>query len=421
MILKARKLIIGDGVTSIENGAVAIEDGKIIAIGNAKELEAKYPDKAVTDYGDATITPGLIDMHVHIGNCQTQPDMELYNQQLKGLMATHELILSLKKGVTTVRDVASDNKFCETLKIAAKKGYIQVPRILTTDRGICMSGGHGAGLSGVLEVDSPWEVRKAIRQNIREGADWIKILTSHRTFTPEYTMEELNAAVDECHRVGKKICVHAGTEPALSMCIEAGFDTIEHGTYLTVEQAKTMKEKNIAWVPTIIAYAYINELYKKQAEQMGIDHNMITPEKIEELKCELKLTRPEFDQSVFSNENVSSYAYFKNATDIYEKNLKELAETGVTILAGTDMVVYGAPVTPVAEELEYMVSFGMGTLSAIKTATSAPAKVLGLDSQIGLLKEGLFADIAIFEGDVEKDIAGLKKCKAVYVFGKKVE
>ncbi|MDP3388151.1 MAG: amidohydrolase family protein [Eubacteriales bacterium] len=420
MILKAQKVIIGDGITVINNGAVMIKDGKIFAVGVADAIEKAYPQCELMDYGDASILPGLIDMHVHIGNVQTQPDAALYNDKLKALMSAYMLKIALEKGVTTIRDVGSEEGMCATLKTAAQKGFIEIPQLLTTIRGISMTGGHCWELDSTFVADSPWGVRKAIRTNIQNGADWIKIMTSHRSFTPEYTMEELIAAVDECHRVNKKICAHASNPPSIGMCIEAGFDTIEHATYLTVEQAKLMKEKGIAWVPTLSAYTYINEFHEKIAKEMMVDIDMICPERIDELFQLLRSTRPDFDLSVFDTERVRTFGYFKKAADQYISNFKQLAETGVVILAGTDMVLDRAPVTPVNLELEYMVQYGLSNLDAVKAATSAPAKVLGLNHQIGLLLEGLHADIAIFKGDVETDITALKTCVGVFQNGKRI-
>ena len=108
-----------------------------------------------------------------------------------------------------------------------------------------MSGGHG-WTDGIEQADGPWAIRAAIRRQVRDGADWVKLLTSNRADIPEFTQEELDAAVDECHRRRIKTAVHAGLPPAIQMCIDAGFDTIEHGTFLTVPQARQMAENGQA-------------------------------------------------------------------------------------------------------------------------------------------------------------------------------
>ena len=126
-------------------------------------------------------------------------------------------------GITTVRDLSCPPNLMKQLRLAGQKGYVTVPRIIHADAGICMTGGHGHQ-DGVEEADSPWGVRAAIRRQLRAGADWVKILTSNRGDIPEFTQEELDAAVDEAHRQGVKIAVHSGTQPSIQMCIDAGFD-----------------------------------------------------------------------------------------------------------------------------------------------------------------------------------------------------
>lgn len=232
---------------------------------------------------------------------------------------------------------------------------------------------------------------------MRAGADWIKILTSHRSDIPEFTQEELDAAVDECHRRRIKCAVHAGTQPAIEMCINAGFDTIEHGTFMTVEQAEKMAEKGLAWTPTITAYTYLYEVTKRNLEE-GIDTS----------------------DNPIAEKEMRDYHYYEPAARSYRENFKKLADTGVTVLAGSDMVLLGAPVCPIPEELGYMVQYGFNSLQAIQAATSNPAKVLGIQDEVGELKEGLAADILVVDGDTEEDITTLMKINTVYQAGRVV-
>lgn len=398
MLIAAKRLIVGDGKTELQNGAVRLDGrGSIGDIGTFAELVKKYPDDEVQDYGDATILPGLIDMHVHTGYWWSEPDADSYRDDPYRIayFALDVLNRALRTGVTTVRDVSSPGGCLRGLRWAsAERGYLTLPRIVHCGRGICFTGGHGWPLvGGVVEADGCDNLRAAIRRELRDGADWIKILTSHRTHTPEYTQEELNAAVDECHRRGVKICVHAGTHPSIQMCIDTGFDTIEHGTFMTREQAVQMRDKGIAWVPTIIAYTYIYEQLcdaaTREAVAGGIDGS-----------------------------GLSDFDYFKAAAEAYRHNFKLLADTGVTVLAGTDMVLHGAPVMPVARELAYMVEYGLGPLQAIAAATGNAAAVLGLQNKTGMLKEGLCADILVAGGDVLHDIAALGRPLQVYRAGR---
>ena len=242
MIICAKYLMTGDGETVLEGQAVLTGgDGKIKKIAPKEELVQDFPEEEVKDYGEATLLPGLCDMHVHLAYWYSQPDSFNYNEQMITLYALQHAQAAFERGITSVRDMSSYHGVCRSLKLAQEKGFITIPRITHTDTGMCMTGGHAC--DEVPEVDGPWEVRKEIRKQVRDGAEWVKILTTHRSHIPEFTQEELNAAVDECHRRGIKCGVHAGTNPGIQMCIDAGFDTIEHATFMTVDHAKQRAEK----------------------------------------------------------------------------------------------------------------------------------------------------------------------------------
>ncbi len=386
MILKADRIVVGDGKTVLEGAAVCIQGERIAAIGAPEELQSRFPQEEVHDYPGATLLPGMIDMHVHIGYFDERDDARDHaaDPKLFALFAADVMKKTLEVGVTTVRDVSSGSGIAQTLKLAEKKGYVRTPRIITSGRGICMTGGHGWDMTdAACECDGEWEIRKAIRQQFRDGADWIKVLTSEGYRGQELTQPELDAAVDECHRMGRKAAVHAGYVPSVEMAIKAGFDTIEHGTYLTVEQAREMKEKGIAWTPTIIAFSYIRDEMQK----------------------------------IMETGTALDLGYIGEAADIYERNFKALYDTGVTVVTGTDQVMGGAPVSPVARECQYMVDFGISPLEAIACATKNGAEVLGLGGELGQVKEGYLADLIAVDGDAAKDILALKNIRAVVTKG----
>jgi len=397
VIISADRIITGDGSTVIEDGAVYItEEGKIGDVGTFERISSHYSEEKIIRHSGATLCPGLIDMHVHIGYWWNKPDSYNYNDFMIAYMALNNLKKAFSLGVTTLRDMGSPEKLCATIQKSAKKGYIQIPRIIGSDMGICMTGGHGHEFEGGITIaDGPWEVRAAVREQIKNGAQWIKILTSHRTHTPEYTQDELNAAVDECHRLGKKIAVHAATHPSLEMCIEAGFDTIEHGIFLTKNQVEKMVEKNISWIPTITAPELIFRRIQKTKESGSIG-NMV-------------------DDSL-----TESYEYFKAATEATRNNFKTLIETGVKVATGTDVVIFGEDVAPVTKEIEFMVKYGMEPIEAIKAATSTGADILGLSSVTGEIKKGLIADLIIVDGNPLLNISDISNIIEVYSNGKNV-
>lgn len=397
MIIAARYLMTGDGKSVLENRAVLTgADGKIKKIGAKETIMKEFPGEEYKDYGDATLLPGLFDMHVHLAYWYSQPDSFNYGPQLVMLYALQHAQSAFERGITSVRDMSSARGVCKNLKLAAEKGFVTIPHITHTDTGMCMSGGHG--WEEVAQVDGPWEVRKEIRRQVRDGAEWVKILTTHRSHIPEYTQEELDAAVDECHRRGIKCGVHAGTNPGIQMCIDAGFDTIEHATFMTLDHARQMAEKGIAWTPTIMAYTLLYDICKENVEK-----NAGAPVNDPVMQKEMK-----------------DYQYFEPAYKAYKEHFKEFYDTGVTVIAGTDMVMYQSPLLPLPRELQYMVEYGITPVQAIQTATSNPAKVLGVEDERGLVKEGLDADLLVVGGDLSSDITCLNDVKLVTLGGRKV-
>ncbi|MCU6686351.1 amidohydrolase family protein [Dorea acetigenes] len=396
MIYCGKHVLTGDGKTHLMDGAVVVNaEGVIQDVGLKAEMTAKYPSEEVKDYGDVTLLPGLCDMHVHFGYYYSQPDQGAFDDFMIAYYAQEQAKLALSLGITTVRDLSSPHNLCKQLRLAGEKGWVKVPRIIHSDAGMCMTGGHGYD-DGIEQVDGEWEIRKEIRKQLRDGADWVKILTSGRVSFPEFTQEELNAAVDESHRVGVKCAVHAGLQPALQMAIDAGFDTIEHGTFLTYEQVQQMAANGQAWVPTMTAYTVLYEFCKEKLEAGYNKSDRIAAKAMKDM------------------------AFFEPAYNAYKDNFKKFYDTGVTVCTGSDMVLYDAPPLPINREMELMVEYGITPIQAIETATSNPAKVLGLADTIGQLKAGLLADMIVVKGNVAEDITAVNDLVDVYMSGEKV-
>ena len=396
MIYCGKHVLTGDGKTHLMDGAVVVNaEGVIQDVGLKAEMTAKYPSEEVKDYGDVTLLPGLCDMHVHFGYYYSQPDQGAFDDFMIAYYAQEQAKLALSLGITTVRDLSSPHNLCKQLRLAGEKGWVKVPRIIHSDAGMCMTGGHGYD-DGIEQVDGEWEIRKEIRKQLRDGADWVKILTSGRVSFPEFTQEELNAAVDESHRVGVKCAVHAGLQPALQMAIDAGFDTIEHGTFLTYEQVQQMAANGQAWVPTMTAYTVLYEFCKEKLEAGYNKSDRIAAKAMKDM------------------------AFFEPAYNAYKDKFKKLYDTGVTVCTGSDMVLYDAPPLPINREMELMVEYGITPIQAIETATSNPAKVLGLADTIGQLKAGLLADMIVVKGNVAEDITAVNDLVDVYMSGEKV-
>lgn len=399
MILYADRLLVGDRNTIIEDGALRIKDGVIQMVGTRATVTAAYPDDKLIAYHGCTLMPGMIDLHVHLAF----PPSPSYNDPINGvslraLFAAGQMRDTLAAGVTTIRDSGSAYGIGTAIKRAAKDGYIMAPRIFACLQGICMTGGHGTALPDiVIEADGVNEVKKAVRHNLKLGADCIKVLTSEGYRGQELDQEELDAAVREAHRFGVKIAAHAGYGDSLEMCLKAGFDSIEHGTHLTVEQARYMKEHDITWVPTIYVFNYVYEqvckLEKAPESMLGQTiENMI-------------LQKP----------------YLADCVKAYRDNVRKLYDTGVRVATGTDTdcaYYRGAP--PVAMECAHLVNCGLSPMEAIECATKNGADYLGMGDSLGQLREGFIADVIAVSGNPAENIEALQNIYSVYQSGKKV-
>lgn len=391
MILTAKKAIIGDGKNVLNNAGIVVKDGKIAKIAPIGELRKEFPNEPVTDYGDATIIPGYIDTHTHLGCYDGVWDLSEYaNGYRKGILGLQQTQECFQYGVTTIRDAGCPDMLLETLRTMQKYGYVKLPRIFHCNQAIAMTGGHCWVMDIVTEADGIDGLRTAIRKQIRSGADWIKIMTTHRENSPvEYSQEELNFAVAESHRLGKKCFIHAGLQPGIQMAIDSKPDSIEHGTRLTVDQAKQMRDDNIYWAPTICSLEFI----------------------VPRLRASGNASNP-----FYQIQRKDAEYYAKNA-GIIRDNFMALAETGVKIVAGTDFDTGYIPSAPVGMELRYMVEFGYDPLLAIKSATETAAELLDIGHEVGLLKEGYIADLAVLGGDPQQDKTALEDVRVTYYAG----
>lgn len=387
MILYPDRILIGNNTVAPKDAAVFISHGKIIAVDNINALMCQHPQELVQRMPGQTLLPGLIDAHTHIG-FDGQPKVAQFDDYLWALYAYSRLSQTLKNGITTIRDVSSRDGLALSLKKAASWGFIQdIPRILACNNGIAMTGGHGVDTyQQVVECDGEWEIRKAVRTQIKKGADWVKVLTSEGWRGQELTQEELNIAVAESHRLCRPVAIHAGYTPSIEMSILAGCDTIEHGTYLTAEQAQVMKNRGISWIPTLYVCFTAAKLIRE-----GISH---------------------FSPDVQN--------YLLRAEKIYLENFRALYDVGLNVACGTDMEFEGEEPCPVADEAACMVQCGLTPLQAIEAATKNGAAALGLAGVTGQIKAGLSADLLVVYGEPDIDISCLKNVSAVFLAGRPI-
>lgn len=391
-------LIDGTGADPISDSAVLVNDRCISYAGSQKGFS--LPDGCETlDASGRFLLPGLVELHAHIYH----PDQVKGNGGLVHeppayavLYAYHHLRQALQAGITTVRDAASMDYLDMALKRASAEGLILGPRLYSAGKGICMTGGHGSVLEGFMrEADGEEDVRKAVREQIKAGADHIKLLTSHRDETPEFLQEELGAAVDEAHRRGYRVMAHAASYTCTHMAALAGVDTIEHGTFMTDETLDLMVEKGITWVPTCYVYHVLPE------------------------NCEKWLHNPELPYPLVKA-NQDGLRWFTHCLEVLPDTFQRALKRGVKIGTGTDNIFYDYPFAAVAEEAGWLVHYGLTPMQAIQSATRLGAEAMGRGDQFGTVQAGKEADLILLKKNPLEDIAALKNVAWVMKAGQEV-
>src|ERR1700730_7242179 len=406
IVLKAGRMFDGKSKSLTQNGVVIVQGSKIVDAGS--NLPA--PEGAqVIDLGDVTLSPGFMDAHMHLtldytGNFNERRLKELTtNVSEMAIEATVHARATVEAGFTTVRDVGSrfvgSREFVDVaLRNSINKGFIVGPRMLVATKGIGATGGHFDPTSGFRDflfgrepdytegiVDSPEDVRKAVRFEVKNGADVIKAAVSGGVFsladevdTPQLTPAEMAALVDESHRLRKKVAVHCHGDQAAREAIEAGVDSIEHGSFMKPETLTLMKNKGTFLTPTLMASEWIMS-------------------KIDNYPPALQL---------------KARAAYNARSEMFRNALK----MGIKISFGTDAAVF--PHGQNAKEFKLMVDLGMQPIDALRTATSSDAELLGVAQKAGTLEKGKLADIIAMPGDPTADITATERVSFVMKEGK---
>lgn len=382
-VLIGQKLIDGTGSTPIENPAILIKDGKIVTVGRQGELTIpKLENITKLDYGDKTLLPGLIDCHVHICmSADDNPLARLYedSDDMLLLRAANNVRLALKAGITTLRDCGGRNMVTFSVREAIKKKIINGPRLVLSGRPLTITGGHCFFLNG--EADGVDSVRRASRQLIKEGADFLKIMASGGGMTPStipklpyYTVKELIAAADEAHRLGRKIAAHCHSTKSIEDAIEAGMDTIEHASFLAPDGQRRFDQ-------SIAEKIMANGIYVCPTLSAG---------------C-----RPTSSFGQAEEYKLKLQAYMQNS------NFSLMRQMGVKLIAGTDAGVTYTTFDNYPLCLELAVAGGMTNMQAIQSGTSLAAEALGIADVVGTIQTGKEADIMAVDGDPAEDISVL--------------
>jgi imidazolonepropionase-like amidohydrolase len=393
ILISAEALIDGTGAPSARPGAVLIEGESIRAVGPGIDAPA---DVTRLDFPGATITPGLIDCHVHLSDAGL-PDASVQDRDPSGLrmlrMADHAR-RTLAAGFTTVRDVGGRDHLEFALRRAAREGLIRTPRLVLAGKIVSMTtAGATSWLGMYRQADGAGEVIKAVREQVAAGADVIKIMATGAVLAPgherptsaQFTRAELKAAVETAHGLGLRVAAHAHGVEGIARAVEAGVDTIEHGTHLHEDPAvaKEMAARGIFLVPTLKALARI-------ADPDG-------PGVPEDMRAKAHDRRSDRDRT------------FRLALEL-----------GVPIAMGTDAATPFNRHGENAQELELMVSLGMSPLAAIAASSGAGALAIGRDD-VGVLAPGKLADLVVWDRDPAEDIRVLQRTpRAVFLGGEPV-
>lgn len=370
----------------IENGFVEIENGKITAVGPSSQLGSS--DAEIIDLNGRTVLPGMINSHAHLAwdgihdlarqSMDDAPEISAYK-------SASNMLKSLRAGITLVRDLGM-NQTNFFAKQAVEQGIFPGPRLLICGEAIIQTGGHTYWCC--REASGADEMRRAVREQVRGGADLIKIMACHDTL--EFTDAELEAVIDEAHRNGLPITAHATYNDCIYRVAQFGVDVIEHGGSMSEDTIQLLLDKKI---PIVTTFAPL--VMQSQPE---IARKFNVPEwKIAERQRAVA--------------NPDRFA-----------GLVAAAQAGVPIAFGTDA---GSPVVGhevVAPELKFMVRLGIkrDAYDALRSATIVPARISKLDHKLGSIEAGKEADLIVIDGNPLEDLDALERVDMTFIAGRKM-
>lgn len=395
-LIRAGRLIDGVADQARADQGVAVRGARIVAVGPWATLARQFAGATVIDQSRATVLPGLIDNHTHL---LLQGDITAadYDEQLLGQSIPYRAILAarnaqraLLQGFTTLRDLETEGAMYADVDVrrAINNGEIPGPRLYVATRALAPTGAYGITTpnweidlpAGVQIVDGADNLRQAVREQVRRGADVIKFYADRRYFVgpdsllhsqPNYTLEEAQALVNEAHRLGRPVAAHAVGQEGLDIALRAGANTIEHGMGITDAIARRMVEQGVYWCPTLYVAEY-----------------------------------------VAAGRAATGARIWVTMLDYHRRAFQSALRAGVRISYGTDAGGY-AWTEPLAGEFAIMVRHGMTPMQAIRSATVVAAQLLGEEANVGSIQAGRFADIIAVEGDPLADVAALRNVRFV--------
>jgi len=396
VLIKAGRLIDVRAGRILENQGILIEGERIKSVGPLAEMEKAAPRSArVIDLSRATLLPGLADCHTHIllqGDITTADyDEQLLKESIpyRTIRATAAARIALLNGFTAMRDLETEGAMYADVdvKTAINRRVVPGPRMFVATRAFSATGmyplqGYSWELKmpeGVQIVDGPDNIRRAVREQVKYGADWIKFYADRRYFLKDgalhswvnFTEEEMKAMVDEAHRLGRRVAAHAMGREGIEAALKVGVDSIEHGYGLDEEMMDRMVRQGTYWCPTIYVGVYVAE-----------------------------------------GRAAAGAPIWLTMRDLEAKAFPVAVRKGVKIAYGTDAGGY-AWTENQAKEFAYMVRYGMTPLQAVQSATLVAAELLERPNELGAIEAGKFADLIAVSGDPLRDITELERVRFV--------
>jgi imidazolonepropionase-like amidohydrolase len=396
VLIKAGRLIDVRAGRVLENQGILVDGQRIKAVGPLAEIQRNAPPSAtIIDLSRATVLPGLADCHTHVllqGDITSaEYDEQLLKESIpyRAIRATVAARIGLMNGFTVMRDLETEGALYADVdvKTAINRGVIPGPRMFVSTRAFSATGMYPlSGYSwelrmpeGVQIVDGPDNIRRAVREQVKYGADWIKFYADRRYFMKDgklhswvnFTDEEMKAMIDESHRLGRRVAAHAMGWEGIDAALRMGADSIEHGYGLDEGLLDRMVRQGVYWCPTIYVGVYVAE-----------------------------------------GRAAAGAPIWLTMRDLEAKAFGIAVRKGVKIAYGTDAGGY-AWTENQAKEFTYMVRYGMTPMQAIQSATVVAANLLERPGDFGAIEPGMFADIVAVNGDPLRDISELERVRFV--------
>ena len=391
-LYKIGLLIDGTGNCPREECYLAVEKGRIAAIGRAGDFAADQVAAAV-DYSQFTVMPGLIDPHVHlflegITDLKARTARWKETKETTLIRAVNNLTKTIRQGVTTVRDLGGPHGINALLKRAVTQGVTAGPRILTARQAISITGGH-FHYAGGREADGAEEMVKAVREQAKAGADCIKIMMTgcvnfvrQDAGVVELSLAEAQAATNEARRLQKTVAVHANGNAGVRQALAVGITTLEHGALIDADTQKLIVASGVFWIPTLVPF--------ERMLHYGRDH-------------QTKTLPAEGIETVLLR---------------HKAMVEQAHKAGAKIVAGTDAGALGVEHGDLWRELCLLAECGLSLAAVLHAATGLAAQAIGLEQEIGTVEPGKRADLLVLAGNPLADIKNIRNVVQVVKDGK---